>query len=63
MDLIMKSNATPTINAEVFLDYVQTVFQLNVAALRRLDESDEFAEEMAVLLMENCLSDITRVVM
>jgi hypothetical protein len=54
--LITKSNAKPYINAEIFLDYVQTVFLLGLAELWRLDE---FAEEIAVLLMDNCPSHIT----
>jgi uncharacterized protein (DUF488 family) len=44
----MKSNAKPCINAEMFFEYVQTLFLLNIAELRRLDELDEFAEEMPV---------------
>jgi hypothetical protein len=39
----MKLNAKPYINAEIFLDYVQTLFLLNIAELRRLDD---VAEEM-----------------
>jgi hypothetical protein len=56
----MKSNAKPYINAEIFLDYLQTVFLPNLAELRRLDE---FAGEMAVLLMDNWPSQITGIVM
>jgi hypothetical protein len=52
----MKSNAKLCINAGIFLDYVQTVFLLNIAEARRLDE---FAKEIAVLLMDNCRSHIT----
>jgi hypothetical protein len=44
-DLIIKSNAKPDINAEIFLDDVQTVFLPDLGELRGLDE---FAEEMAV---------------
>jgi hypothetical protein len=58
--MIMKSNAKPYINAEIFLDSVQTVFRPRLAELRRLDE---FAEEMAVLLYDYCPSDITTDVM
>jgi hypothetical protein len=54
-DLIMKSNANPYINAEIFFDYVQAVFLPNLAELRRLDE---FAEETAVLLMDNPSSHV-----
>jgi hypothetical protein len=59
----MKSSAKPYISAKLFLDYVQTVFRPNLAELRRLDELDEFAEEMALSLMDHCLSCITSVVM
>jgi hypothetical protein len=52
----MKSDAKPCINADIFFYYVQTVFLPHLAELRRLYE---FAEEMAVLLMDNCPSDIT----
>jgi hypothetical protein len=52
----MKSNTKPYISAEIFVDYVQTVLLLNLAELRRLDE---FSEEMAVLLVDNCPSHIT----
>jgi hypothetical protein len=55
-DLIMKSNARPYISAEIFLDYDQTVLLSNLGELRRLDE---FAEEMAVLLADNCPRHIT----
>jgi hypothetical protein len=55
-DLTMKLNAKPYINAETFLDYVRTVFLSNLAEFRRLDE---FADEMAVFLMDNCPSYIT----
>jgi hypothetical protein len=58
--LIMTSNVKPYINAEIFLDDVQTVFRPNLAELRRLDE---FAEEMAVSLMDTFPSRITRIVM
>jgi hypothetical protein len=55
-DLIMKSDAKPYIDAEIFLDYVQTAFRPLLAGLRRLDE---VAEEMVVLLIDDCPSDIT----
>jgi hypothetical protein len=56
----MKSNAKSYINAEIVLDSVQTVLLTNFAELWRLDE---FAEEMAVLLTDNCPSHMTCVVM
>jgi hypothetical protein len=37
MNLIMKSNARPDINAVIFLYYVPTVFLLRFAGLRALD--------------------------
>jgi hypothetical protein len=37
-DLVMKSSANPYINAEIFHDYIRTVFLPNLAQLRRLDE-------------------------
>jgi hypothetical protein len=52
----MKSNAKPYINAEIFLDSVQTGSLHNLAELRRLDE---FPEETAVFLMDNCPSYVT----
>jgi hypothetical protein len=58
-DLITKLNAKPSLTIEIFIDSVQTVFRPTLAELRR---SDEVAEEMAVLLMDNCPSHITCVV-
>jgi hypothetical protein len=52
----MKLNATPCINGEIFLDYVQIVFLLNFAELWRLDE---FAEQLALLLMEHWSGQLT----
>jgi hypothetical protein len=43
-------------NAEIFLDYIRTVFLPNLAELRTLDA---FSEETAVLLMDNCPSHVT----
>jgi hypothetical protein len=59
-DLIMKLNGKSYINAEMFLGYVQTVLLPNLAELRRLDE---FAEQTAVLLIDNPPSHFTCVVM
>jgi hypothetical protein len=59
-ELIRKSNAKPCINAENFLDSVQTVFRPNLAELWRLDE---FTDEMTVLLIDNCPTHIIWVVM
>jgi hypothetical protein len=52
-DFVLRSNSKPYINAEIFLDYIRTVFLLNLAELRTLDG---FAEETGVLLMDHCLS-------
>jgi hypothetical protein len=43
-------------NAEIFLDETQTVFLPTLTELRTLNE---FAEEFAVLLMDNCSSHVT----
>jgi hypothetical protein len=59
-DLIMKSSAKPQINAEISLDCVRTVLRANLAELRRLDE---FAEELALFLMDNCPIHITNDIM
>jgi hypothetical protein len=42
-DFASKWNSKPSINAEIFLDYIQTVFVPNLAELRTLDE---FAEKL-----------------
>jgi hypothetical protein len=52
----LKSNRKPSLNAEIFLDYIQTVFLHDLAELPTLDE---FAEEFGVLLMVNCSSHAT----
>jgi hypothetical protein len=36
-DFVLISNSKPDINAEIFLDYIRTVFLLNLAELRTLD--------------------------
>jgi hypothetical protein len=55
MDFVLRSNPKPCINAEIFLDYIQTVFLPNLAELRTLDG---FVEETGVLLMDNCPSHV-----
>jgi hypothetical protein len=55
-DFVLRSNPKPYINAESFLDYIQTVFLPNLAELRTLDA---FAEETGVLLMDDCPSHIS----
>jgi hypothetical protein len=54
--MALKSNLKPYLNAEIFRDYIRTVFLPNFAELRVLDE---VAEEMALLLMDNWSSNIT----
>jgi hypothetical protein len=55
-DFVLRSNPSPYINAEIFLDYIRTVFLPNLAELRTLDG---FAEETGVLLMDNCPNHVT----
>jgi hypothetical protein len=54
-DFVSRSNPSPYINAETFLDDIRTVFLPNLAELRTLDA---FTEETGVLLMENCPSHV-----
>jgi hypothetical protein len=53
---VLRSNPSPYINATIFLDYIRTVFLPNLVELRTLDG---FAQETGVLLMDNCLSHVT----
>jgi hypothetical protein len=55
-DFILRSNPSPYINAEIFLDYIRTVFLPNLAGLRTLDA---FPEQTGVLLMKNCPGHVT----
>jgi hypothetical protein len=54
-NLILKGRRKPYINAECFLEYIRTVFPPNLNELRTLEE---FADEEAVFLMDNCPSHI-----
>jgi hypothetical protein len=54
-NLILKARQKPYINAECFLDYIRRVFLPNLNDLRILEE---FTEEDAILLMDNCLSHV-----
>jgi hypothetical protein len=49
-DFVLRSNPNLYINAEIFLDYIRTVFLPNLAELRTLDA---FTEETGVVLMDN----------
>jgi hypothetical protein len=53
VDFVLKSNNKPSINAEIFLDYIQTIF-LVLPTLVELRTLDEFGEEIGVSLMDNC---------
>jgi hypothetical protein len=54
-DFVLRSNPSPYINAEIFFDYIRTVFLPNRAELRTLDA---FTKETGVLLMDNCPSRV-----
>jgi hypothetical protein len=55
MHLVLKSDLKPYINVEKFFDSIRIVILSNLGELLALDE---FAGEMAVLLMDNCSSHI-----
>jgi hypothetical protein len=50
-DFILKGRSKPYIKAEIFHDYIRSVFLPNLDALRSLEQ---FAMEDAVLLMDDC---------
>jgi hypothetical protein len=54
-DFVLRSNPSPYINAEIFLDYIRTVFLPNLAELRKLEA---FTEETGLLLMEKSPSHV-----
>jgi hypothetical protein len=51
----LKARRKPYINAECFLEYIRTVFLPNANESRIFEE---FADEDAVLLMDNCPSHV-----
>jgi ATP-dependent helicase YprA (DUF1998 family) len=55
-DFVLRWNPKPYIKAEIFFDYIRTVFLPNLAELRTLDA---FTEETGVLLMDTCPSHVT----
>jgi hypothetical protein len=59
-DFVLKSRAKPYINAEIFSEYIRTVFIPNLNELRSLEQ---FAHEEAVLLMDNCPSHVGEVIL
>jgi hypothetical protein len=59
-DFILRGRSKPYINAEIFEEYIRTVFLPNLNELRSLEQ---FADEDAVLLMDNCSSHIGKVIL
>ena len=59
-DFILKPCQKPYINAQIFEEYIRTVFLPNLNELRSLEQ---FAEEDAVLLMDNCPSHVGEVIL
>jgi hypothetical protein len=59
-DFILKHRAKPYINAEIFAEYIRTVFIPNLNELRSLEQ---FAAEDAVLLVDNCPSHVCDVIL
>jgi hypothetical protein len=55
VDFVLKSNSKLYIRAEIFLNYIRTVFLPDLAELRTLDE---FAEGIGVSLMDNCANHV-----
>jgi hypothetical protein len=55
-DLIVKLNPEPYINTGIFLDYIRIVFLPSVDALYGLAV---LAQEIAVLLMDNCSDHVS----
>jgi hypothetical protein len=54
-DLILKQRAKAHVHGEIFLEYIRMVFLPNLNELRSLEE---FADEDAVSLMDNCSSHV-----
>jgi hypothetical protein len=54
-DLILKQRAKACVNSKIFLEYIHMVFLPNLNELQSLEE---FADEDAVLLMDNCSSHV-----
>jgi hypothetical protein len=55
-DMILQLNQKPYIHADIFLDYMRTVFLPYLDALRGLAV---FAQEIVVLLMDNCSAHVS----
>jgi hypothetical protein len=56
----LKHRAKPYVNAEIFAEYIRMVFIPNLNELRNLEQ---FADEDAVLLMDNCPSHVGDVIL
>jgi hypothetical protein len=59
-DFILKCRSKPYINSEIFEQYLRTVFLPNLNELRTLEQ---FGDEEAVLMMDNCPSHVTDVIL
>jgi hypothetical protein len=59
-DVILKCHSKPYINSEIFEQYLRTVFLPNLNELRALEQ---FGDEEAVLMMDNCPSHVTDVIL
>jgi hypothetical protein len=57
-DFILKSPAKPYISAEIFKEYVTTVFIPNLNELRSFEQ---FAEDKAILLIDNALGHVSKI--
>jgi hypothetical protein len=56
----LKGLSKPYINAEIFEEYLRTVFLPNIDELRTLDQ---FKEEEAILMMDNCPDHVGDVIL
>jgi hypothetical protein len=56
-DLVSESNTTPYVSAEIFFDHIPIVFVHNPVELSMLDE---FAGEIAMFFIDNCLRHIAK---
>jgi hypothetical protein len=54
-EIILKQRAKAYLNGKIFLEYIRMVFLPNLNELRSLEE---FSDEDAVLLMDNCSSHV-----
>jgi hypothetical protein len=59
-NFIMKNCFKPYSNTELFIDYINTVFLSNITELRNVEE---FHDKDVVLLIDNCLSHVTDMIL